>query len=174
MESLTRAGEAGLGVSDSGYLEVEGVGESLRRGIASLFSKMTNEPCFRCVQPGPLAKPLGILGDRRRGTSPQGSAPRRAPRRLVAPECYKCYKELMDTTIRNLDPQVYRQFKARAALTGRTMGDLVNEALRGYLSRALVREKSGSLRRLVPVEFPPGTERLSEEIDAIVYGTGEP
>jgi plasmid stability protein len=80
----------------------------------------------------------------------------------------------MDTTIRNLDPQIYRSLKARAALTGRNVGDLVNEALRGYLGRSTPVEKSGSLRQLEPVAFADGNEHLSEEIDAIVYGTGAP
>jgi len=80
----------------------------------------------------------------------------------------------MDTTIRNLDPQIYRTLKARAALTGRNVGDLVNEALRGYLGRPGPTEKRGSLRQLEPVAFADGNERLSEEIDAIVYGTGAP
>ena len=80
----------------------------------------------------------------------------------------------MDTTIRNLDPQIYRSLKARAALTGRNMGDLVNEALRGYLARPAPVERQGSLLRLEPVAFADGNERLSEEIDAIVYGTARP
>jgi hypothetical protein len=80
----------------------------------------------------------------------------------------------MDTTIRNLDPQVYRSLKARAALTGRNVGDLVNEALQGYLGRTAIAEKRGSLSQLEPVAFAEGNERLSEEIDAIVYGTGAP
>ena len=80
----------------------------------------------------------------------------------------------MDTTIRNLDPQVYRSLKARAALTGRNVGDLINEALRGYLGRQAPTEKRGSLRQLEPIAFAEGNERLSEEIDAIVYGSGAP
>jgi plasmid stability protein len=78
----------------------------------------------------------------------------------------------MDTTIRNLDPRVYRSIKARAVMTGRNVGDLVNEALRGYLNRTAQPEKSGSLRQLEPVDFPIGNERLSEKVDAIVYGAG--
>lgn len=86
----------------------------------------------------------------------------------------KRYKKHMDTTIRNLDPRVYRSIKARAVMTGRTVGDLVNEALRGYLNRTALPEKSGSLRQLEPVEFPDGNERLSEQIDALVYEAGAP
>jgi plasmid stability protein len=76
----------------------------------------------------------------------------------------------MDTTIRNLDEQVYRRLKARAALTGRTIGETVNEALRTYLVATEDVEKTASLRELVPRRFPPGNEGLSETIDALVYG----
>ena len=76
----------------------------------------------------------------------------------------------MDTTIRNLDEEAYRELKARAALTGKTVGELVNEAIRRYLSWQGPQLKRGSLRELVPEKYAKGTERLSEEIDAIVYG----
>jgi len=76
----------------------------------------------------------------------------------------------MDTTIRNLDEQAYRALRARAALTGKTVGQTVNEAILAYLARPEPGTRQGSLRDLVPESFPEGTERLSEEIDAIVYG----
>ncbi len=76
----------------------------------------------------------------------------------------------MDTTIRNLDEKAYRAIKARAALEGKTVGELINEAIRAYLARGEPLPKTGSLRDLVPEKFPKGCERLSEEIDAIVYG----
>jgi plasmid stability protein len=76
----------------------------------------------------------------------------------------------MDTTIRNLDQTVYRELKARAALAGKTIGQLVNEAIRLYLARPEALPKRGSLGDLAPEPYPKGCERLSEEIDAIVYG----
>jgi len=76
----------------------------------------------------------------------------------------------MDTTIRNLDATSYRELKARAALTGKTIGEVFNEAIRSYLSRPELLPKRGSLADLVPQNYPPGNERLSEEIDKIVYG----
>jgi plasmid stability protein len=76
----------------------------------------------------------------------------------------------MDMTIRNLDEQAYRALKARAALTGRTIGEVLNEAIRAYLARPDAGGKRGSLRDLEPEDYPPGMERLSESIDAIVYG----
>ena len=80
------------------------------------------------------------------------------------------YIEHMDTTIRNLDSRAYRALKARAALEGKTLGEAVNEAIRAYLGRPAGGEKRSSLSRLTPRDFPPGNERLSESVDAIVYG----
>jgi plasmid stability protein len=76
----------------------------------------------------------------------------------------------MDTTIRNLDGHAYRALKARAALSGKTVGELVTEAIRCYLARPSGIAKRGSLRDLEPETYPKGNERLSEEIDALVYG----
>lgn len=75
----------------------------------------------------------------------------------------------VDTTIRNLDADLYRKLRARAALTGMTVGEAVSDAMRSYLARP-VADRTGSLRDLVPEPFPDGNERLSEEIDAVVYG----
>lgn len=82
--------------------------------------------------------------------------------------CYKWYK--MDTTIRNLDPQAYRALRARAVLEGRTVGELISEAIRGYLARGTGKRGGGTLRALRPEPYPEGNEALSLEIDAIVYG----
>ena len=75
----------------------------------------------------------------------------------------------MDTTIRNLDERVYRRIRARALAAGKTVGEAVNEAMRAWLARPDV-EKTASLRDLAPRPFPDGSERLSEEIDDVVYG----
>ena len=82
--------------------------------------------------------------------------------------CYKWYK--MDTTVRNLDPQAYRALRARAVLEGRTVGELISEAIRGYLARERGKRGGGTLRALRPEPYPEGNEALSLEIDAIVYG----
>jgi hypothetical protein len=75
----------------------------------------------------------------------------------------------MDTTIRNLDEQAYRDLRARAVLEGRTVGEVISEAIRGYLARPI--PGRGSLRALKPRRFPQGNERLSSEIDSVVYGS---
>jgi hypothetical protein len=80
-------------------------------------------------------------------------------------------KNTMDTTIRNLDVATYRALKAKAALTGKSIGELVNEAIRTYLARPDAHAKRGSLRDLQPEDYPEGNEQLSEQINAIVYRT---
>jgi len=81
-----------------------------------------------------------------------------------------CYNLAMDTTIRNLDPEAYRHLKAHAALQGMTIGEAMSEAIRAYLSRKWPAPGSGTLADWKPEPYPPGNERLSEEIDRIVYG----
>jgi hypothetical protein len=76
----------------------------------------------------------------------------------------------MDTTVRNLDEQAYRGLRARAVLEGRTVGELMNEAIRSYLVRAALNRRGSTLRALKPEPFSEGNEQLSTEIDAIVYG----
>jgi plasmid stability protein len=76
----------------------------------------------------------------------------------------------MDTTIRNLDERAYRALKARAALTGRTIGETVNEAIQVYLARPGDHLRTGTLADLRPRPFPHGNERLSEDVDRVVYG----
>jgi len=76
----------------------------------------------------------------------------------------------MDTTIRDLDATLYHRLENRAAVAGRTVGEMINEALRVYLSRPERPAKGRSLSELVPEDYPPGNENLSQEIDAIVYG----
>lgn len=79
----------------------------------------------------------------------------------------------MNTTIRGLDPIAYKELKARAALEERAIGELVNDAIRGYLNRPEPGEKPLSLLDWKSIDFGPGTERLSEEIDDILYGGNE-
>jgi len=76
----------------------------------------------------------------------------------------------MDSTIRNLDPKAYRALKARVALLGITVGEGVNAAIRAWLARPESQARRGSIRDLTPEPYPDGNERLSEEIDDVVYG----
>ncbi|MFQ6129116.1 MAG: hypothetical protein ACE5QW_09480 [Thermoplasmata archaeon] len=75
----------------------------------------------------------------------------------------------MDTTIRGLDEETYRKTKAKAALLGLSVGQAVNDALRKWVAESEERP-TRSILDMEPVPLGKGTERLSEEIDEIVYG----
>jgi len=93
-------------------------------------------------------------------------------RRAIAIRPTNClyYNEHMDRTIRNLDEDAYRQLKARAALRGTTVGELMNEAIRAWLARPERGSGRRSLADLEPEPYPDGNELLSEEIDTVAYG----
>ena len=76
----------------------------------------------------------------------------------------------MDTTIRNIDPEAYRQLKARAALEGKSLGEAVSEAIRVWAEGRLPFARTGSLRQIQPWSWGAGSERTSEEVDRLVYG----
>lgn len=76
----------------------------------------------------------------------------------------------MDITIRNLDERAYRELEARAARSGKTIDETVNEAVRAYLATPEPGRKAGALAALTPLPYPPGNGRLSEEIDSVAYG----
>lgn len=80
------------------------------------------------------------------------------------------YAQVVDTTIRNLDPSTYRALKARAVLSGRTVGDVMNEAMRVWLGQTAPPPKTASFFDSPPVDLGAGTETLSEEVDDVAYG----
>lgn len=75
----------------------------------------------------------------------------------------------MDTTVRNLDEEAYRELKARAALEGKTVGETLNEAIRAYLGQPRPR-KTRSVLDWKPEDYGKANARLSEEIDEVAYG----
>lgn len=77
----------------------------------------------------------------------------------------------MDNTIRGIDAIVYREAKAEAARRSMPMGKVVSEALRLWLDAVATRfRKKKKLCDLKPVDFGPGNENLSQEIDKVLYG----
>jgi plasmid stability protein len=77
----------------------------------------------------------------------------------------------MDRTIRNLDEAVFRTLKARAAIEGKTVGEAVNEAMAAYVARPVgAAQAAKRLSDLAPTDLGAGTETLSDDIDAVVYG----
>lgn len=73
----------------------------------------------------------------------------------------------MDTLIRNIDASTYRAARARAALEGRSVGDLVTAALREYLARTAVEENPSAL--LDQPDGPPDGDRPGTPVDEVVF-----
>jgi len=81
-----------------------------------------------------------------------------------------CYlSDTVDTTIRELDEDVYRQARSKAALMGISIGRAVNEALRRWLAEDAGPKKQ-SILDLKPERYGKVNEHLSEEIDKVLYG----
>jgi hypothetical protein len=78
----------------------------------------------------------------------------------------------MDTTIRDPDERAYRELRARAVLQGRDVGNLLNQGIRAYLAQ--LPGPRETLHDLKPEPFPDGNERLSEQIDEVLYGEPKP
>lgn len=76
----------------------------------------------------------------------------------------------MDTTIRNLHEDAYRQLKARAALEGKPIGEVLSALIREAAGTGAAWPKRGSAHDIKPEPFGKKNRHLSEEIDAIVYG----
>jgi post-segregation antitoxin (ccd killing protein) len=77
----------------------------------------------------------------------------------------------VDITIRDIDDDLYRQAKSRAALLQTTIGRVVSLALERWLEEeASGRAKKSFVETLKPVRFGKGTEHASERVDEILYG----
>ena len=76
----------------------------------------------------------------------------------------------MAITVSSLDEQAYRALRGPRGSGGRTVGELISEAIRGYLGCGAVKRAGGEPANAAPEPFREGNERLSSEIDAIVYG----
>jgi hypothetical protein len=72
-------------------------------------------------------------------------------------------------TVRDVDPEVVMEFKAAAVKEGLPMGKALTQAMEVW--RNLPRRKpKRSMAAFKPFKGPKGTERLSEEIDKVLYG----
>jgi ribosomal protein S8 len=74
----------------------------------------------------------------------------------------------MDTTIRNIDENVYRKLKAKAMLEGLSVGEAVTEAIKTWLGYR--KEKKASILDIKPVSSKRKNRMLSVEVDKLLYG----
>ena len=78
----------------------------------------------------------------------------------------------MDTTIRNLRRETYLAARARAVLKGKTVGELISNAIDYYLALPdpeLDRDKRGSFFDLPCYDLGSKNKTLSTDIDQILY-----
>lgn len=77
---------------------------------------------------------------------------------------------VVDATIRNLDADAYRALKAWAASHDLTVGEALNRMIRSYVRGPNSWPKTRSIADFPSEPWGPGSENVSQEIDAIVYG----
>lgn len=75
----------------------------------------------------------------------------------------------MNITIRNLQDATFRKFKARAAEENLKLGDALTQAMDLWIKRVEKKPRS-KLSDLPTFDLGPGSEKLSTEIDKILYG----
>lgn len=73
----------------------------------------------------------------------------------------------MDTTIRNIDPIVYKKLKTKAAEEGISIGEAVTKAISEWLG--LTKKRRKSIIDIKPEHFGYKYRNLSEEIDEVIY-----
>lgn len=71
-------------------------------------------------------------------------------------------------TVRDVDSEVFREFKAEAIKHGLTMGSALTLAMEKF--RAELGKKKQKFTSLKPVLWGKGTEQVSEQVDQILYG----
>ena len=73
----------------------------------------------------------------------------------------------MDTTIRNIDPFIYKKLKTKAAQEGISIGEAVTMAVSEWLG--VSKKKKRSIIDIKPEHFGKKYRNLSEEIDEVLY-----
>ncbi len=72
---------------------------------------------------------------------------------------------MVDVFIKNVDKQAYKLAKMIAAKDEKNIGQVVSESIFSFAKKP----KKKGLAGITPVDFGPGTEKLSMEIDDILY-----
>ncbi len=80
----------------------------------------------------------------------------------------------MDVTIRNVNPESWKDFKATAVKEGLAVGEALNLALKKFVKEVGEKKKVEGHKEiwdLKPVRFQgPDAEHLSQKVDEILYG----
>ncbi|MGI0046900.1 MAG: hypothetical protein ACREBB_06910 [Nitrosotalea sp.] len=75
-------------------------------------------------------------------------------------------------TVRDVDEQVLRNFRARAIQKKMKMGDAITDAMKRWVKEV---DRQGTDSRILlkakPFDWGQGTHKTSKEIDEILYGS---
>ena len=76
---------------------------------------------------------------------------------------------VMNLSVRNVDEETVRRFKAKAAAKNLNMGKALTLAMRDWIE-SKKGEKIQNLLDIEPIDWGPGSENSSMEVDKILYG----
>jgi hypothetical protein len=80
----------------------------------------------------------------------------------------------VDVTIRNVNPEFWRGFKASAVKEGLSVGEAINLALKKFTTETETKKttkKHKEIWDLEPVDFNvPDAEHFSQNVDKLLYG----
>ncbi|MBS3057190.1 MAG: hypothetical protein J4415_01020 [Candidatus Diapherotrites archaeon] len=79
----------------------------------------------------------------------------------------------MNVAFRDVNPEVFRMFKAESARLGIKMGNAVSEAFKYWLEYKTKKQKKRSFLDLKPRSFGVGETDSATEIDKFAYGGKE-
>ncbi len=73
----------------------------------------------------------------------------------------------MQLSVRDVDEEAFKEFKAAAVKNGMKLGGALNLAMEIFKDKL---ERKRKFTELKPIKGGKGTERVSEEVDKILYG----
>ncbi len=76
----------------------------------------------------------------------------------------------MQLSVKNVDMEIFREFKAESARVGLPVGGALTLAMQSWLQKR--KKPKLSILDYKPTSWGKGTERVSEQIDEILYGNG--
>ncbi|MFH0836951.1 MAG: hypothetical protein V1870_02375 [Candidatus Aenigmatarchaeota archaeon] len=77
----------------------------------------------------------------------------------------------MNLSVRDVDENVFREFKAETVREKMALGEAVTLAMKVWLDR-IEKKPKNSILNIKKVRWQKGSERTSEEVDDILYGKG--
>ena len=77
---------------------------------------------------------------------------------------------MVNVTLRNFDDNLYKELKSEAVKDDLTVVEALKRAVAFWLSAHTHKKKKKSVFDYKPMDFGPGSEKSSTEIDDVLYG----